>query len=85
MKVCDVLPSLRLPGSKSSGTLLMESICQSDLKRPLHFNDLLLPAILKWADWHEDYRKDNQLVFGHHPAIDQLCLNDKVNEDEFIH
>ena len=58
----------------------MESICQGDLRRPLHFKELLLPALLKWADWCEEYRKDNQLVFGHHPAIDKLRKNDKASK-----
>lgn len=56
----------------------MESICRGELRRPLHFKELLLPAILKWADWSEEDRKDNQLVFGRHPVIDQLFTNDKV-------
>lgn len=58
----------------------MESICQGDLKRPLHFKELLLPALLKWADWPEEHRKDNQLVYGRHPVIDKLCLEDKVGK-----
>lgn len=63
----------------------MESICQGDLRRPLQFKELLLPAILKWADWSEEYRKDNQLVFGHHPVIDKLCLNDKVTRKSTLY
>lgn len=56
----------------------MESICQGDLRRPLQFKELLLPALLKWAEWSEEYRKDNQLVFGQHPTIDKLRDKDKV-------
>ena len=44
----------------------------------MQLKELLLPAILKWADYSEEYRKDNQLVYGHHAVIDKLCFNDKV-------
>ena len=63
----------------------MESICQGDLRRPLQLKELLLPAILKWADYSEEYRKDNQLVYGRHPVIDKLCLNDKVTGKSTLH
>lgn len=69
----------KLKSTKSSDRfpILMESVCNGDLRRPLHPNELLLPAILKWADWCEEDRKGNQLVFGSHPAIN-LLLESKV-------
>lgn len=62
----------------------MESICQGDLRRPLHLKELLLPALLKWADWSEEYRKDNHLLFGQHPTIAKLCDNDKVRRRKLL-
>lgn len=56
----------------------MESVCRGELRRPLHCQELLLPTILKWADWSEEERKNNQLVFGRHPVIDQLFRNETV-------
>ncbi|KZS18027.1 Uncharacterized protein APZ42_015994 [Daphnia magna] len=77
IKVCDVIPGLRPADHKANSAILMESICQGDLRRPLHLKELLLPALLKWADWSEEYRKDNHLLFGQHPTIAKLCDNDK--------
>ena len=73
-----MLPSLRAAGSKPTGTILMESICQGDLRRPLQLRELLLPTILQWTDYPEDYRKNIKFVYGNHPVIDKLFLNDKV-------
>lgn len=83
--MCDILPLLRPANSKASQLfLLMESICHGDLRRPLHNKELLLPALLKWADWPEEYRKDNQLAFGHHPSISSLCHSYKVGLHTFL-
>ena len=77
VRVCDVLPGLQSSASDATG-ILMESICRGELRRPLHSKELLLPAILKWADWDEEHRRDNKLVFGHHPTVDRLCSSEKV-------
>ena len=78
MRVSDVLVNLQKSGGSADSAVMMESVCRGDLRRPLHCKEFLLPAILKWANWSEDDRKDNQLVFGRHPVIDQLVANDKV-------
>ena len=62
----------------------MESICQGNLRRPFQLKELLLPAILKWTDYPEEYRKNNQLVYGNHPAIDKLYLNDEVTRKSTV-
>ena len=57
----------------------MEVICDGELQRPLHFKESLLPAMLKWADWSEDERKNNHLLFCSHPIIDKLLHFDRVS------
>lgn len=50
----------------------MESVCQGELRRPLHSTEILLPTILKWTDWDEEDRRDNKLIFGQHPSVNRL-------------
>ncbi len=78
MRVCDVLTNLEAPASHPTGAVLMESVCRGELRRPLHSKETLLPTILKWAEWSEEDRKNNQLVFARHPIIDQLLRLEKV-------
>lgn len=62
----------------------MESICNGELRRPLSCKELLLPTILKWAEWPEDDRRNNQLVYGTHDVIDSLLTEEKVPETRFF-
>ena len=78
MRVCDVLTNLEAPASQPTGAVLMESVCRGELRRPLHSKETLLQTILKWAEWSEEDRKNNQLVFARHPIIDQLLRLEKV-------
>lgn len=77
MKVGDVLIDFQTNAKDYTG-ILMESICRGELRRPLNSQEVLLPTILKWTDWNEDDRRDNKLVFGHHPVIDKLSIYSKV-------
>ena len=76
MKVLNVLPKLleNVPKSilREKCPVLMEVICNGELKRPLQLDELLLPTILKWTDWTEEERKNNQLVYCNHDILEKL-------------
>jgi len=83
VKVSDVMPKLLKHSVENKfdtshrKAVLMEVICDGELQRPLHFKESLLPAMLKWADWSEDERKNNHLLFCSHPIIDKLLHFDR--------
>ena len=72
----DVIPKLLASMSsiveEKKHAILMEVVCNGQLKRPLHNKDLLLPTILKWADWSEADRKNNQLIYAYQPLVEKL-------------
>ena len=85
--VRDVVPKLLEPKGFDFGnqkTILMEVICNGEMQRPLHLKEFLLPTILKWADWSEEERKDNQLVFRTHSIIQKLLDADRVKKIDLI-
>ena len=84
IKVSDVIPQLLKReepnelGTSHQNTILMEVICDGELQRPLSLKEPILPAILKWADWSEEERKNNHLLFGFHPMVEKLQRFDRV-------
>ncbi|XP_065578613.1 uncharacterized protein LOC136039045 isoform X1 [Artemia franciscana] len=42
--------------------MLVESILKDNLVRPFHPNELVLPAVLRWAEWDAEDGKDNKLI-----------------------
>lgn len=77
LTVEDVLKDLALGQSKRA--FLMESICNGELQRPLSLEEFLLPTILKWADWPEDDRRNNQLVYATNNIINSLLTQQRVS------
>ena len=49
-------------GINSSGLGIFESLCNSELERPVHSEELVLDVVLQWTEWPTSHSTDSKLI-----------------------